>query len=156
MNYVGRYSCNVLIDNISDHLPSILMLSGVTAHKKEPVLIKSRDLRKRNMEVLKRSLDNTNFERLIVVNDLNTSFSNVHSKLVEQIDWFVPETTRTICGKKLRRESWISAGLLKSITRCKKLYKDTLRPSCTEKDRSKYVAYNAMLRRTKRSAMKLY
>ena len=65
MNYIGRYNCNVLIDNISDHLPSILSLSGVTAHKKEPVLIKSRDLCKRNIDVLKRSLDNTNFERLI-------------------------------------------------------------------------------------------
>ena len=85
MNYVGRYSCYVLIDDISDHLPSILLLSGVTAHKKEPVLIKSKDLRKCNMEALKQSLDNTNFERLIVVNDLNTSFSNVHSKLVEQM-----------------------------------------------------------------------
>ena len=53
MNYVGRYSCNVLIDNISDHLLSILLLSGVMAHKKEPVLIKSRDLCKRNMDVLK-------------------------------------------------------------------------------------------------------
>ena len=102
MNYVGRYSCNVLIDNISDHLPSILLLSGITGNKKEPVLIKSRDLHKRNMDALKRSLDMTNFERLIVVNDLNTSFSNVNSKLVEQIDWFVPETTHTICGKKLR------------------------------------------------------
>ena len=97
------------------------------------------------MDALKRSLDNTNFERLIVANDLNTSFSNVHSKLVEQIDWFVPETTHTICGKKLRREPWISAELLKSIVRCKKLYKDTLKPSCTDKARSKYVAYNAML-----------
>ena len=53
MNYIGRYSCNVLIDNTSDHLPSILLLSGVTAHKKEPVLIKSRDLRKRNVDALK-------------------------------------------------------------------------------------------------------
>ena len=53
MNYVGRYTCNVLIDNISDHLPSILSLSGVTAYKKEPVLIKSRDLRKRNIDALK-------------------------------------------------------------------------------------------------------
>ena len=46
--------------------------------------------------------------------------------------------------------------LLKSIVRCKKLYKDTLKPSCTEKVRSKYVAYNAMLQKTKCSAMKLY
>ena len=97
------------------------------------------------MDAVKQSLDNTNFERLIVANDVNTSFSNVHSKLVEQIDLFVPETKRTICGKKLRREPWISAGLLKSIVRCKKLYKDTIKPSCTEKARPKYVAYNAML-----------
>ena len=53
MNYVGRYTCNVLIDKTSDHLPSILSLSGVTAYKKEPVLIKSRDLRKQNIDALK-------------------------------------------------------------------------------------------------------
>ena len=53
MNYVGRYNCNVLIDNTSDYLPSILSLSGVTAYKKEPVLIKSRDLCKRNIDALK-------------------------------------------------------------------------------------------------------
>ena len=102
MNYVERYTCNVLIDNISDHLPSILSLSGITAYKKEPVLIKSRDLCKRNIDALKQSLDNTNFESLIVDNDLNTSFNNVQTKLVKQIDWFVPEITHTISGKKLR------------------------------------------------------
>ena len=53
MNYVGRYNCNVLIDNTSDHLPSILSLSGVMAYKKEPVLIKSRDLHKCNIDALK-------------------------------------------------------------------------------------------------------
>ena len=96
MNYVGRYSCNVLIDNTSDHLPSILLLSGVTAYKKEPVLIKSRDLRKRNVDALKRSLDNKNFERLIVANDLNTSFSNVHSKLVEQIGLYLKQCVQFV------------------------------------------------------------
>ena len=156
MNYVGRYSSNVLIDNISDHLPSILLLSGITAHKKESVLIKSRDLRKQNLDALKRSLNNTDFEGLIVANDLNTSFNNVHSKLLECIDWFIPEMTRSISGRKLRREPWISAGLLKSITRCKRLYKDTLKPSCMDKTRSKYIVYNATLRKTKHSAMKLY
>ena len=89
MNYVGRYTCNVLIDNISDHLPSILSLSGVTAYKKEPVLIKSRDLCKRNIDALKQSLDITNFESLIFDNDVNSSFNNIHTKLVEQNDWFV-------------------------------------------------------------------
>ena len=149
MNYVGKYSNNVLIDNVSDHLPSILLLSGVTAHKKESVLLKSRDLCKRNLAALKRSLGNTKFEDLVVDNDLNTSFNNVHGKLLEQINLFVPETTRKISGKKLRREAWISAGLLKSIAKCKKLYKDTLKSTCTDKVRSRYIQYNAMLRKLK-------
>ena len=156
MNYVGKYSSNVLIDNVSNHLPSILLLSGITAHKKESVLLKSRDLRKRNLDALKQSLDNTNFEELVVDNDLNTSFNKVHGKLLEQINWFVPETTHSICGKKLRREPWISAGLLKSIAKCKKLYRDTLKSTCTDKTRSRYVKYNAMLCKVKRSAMKMY
>ena len=99
MNYLGRYTCNILIDNISDHLPSILSLSGVTAYKKEPVLIKSRNLCKRNIDALKKSLNKTDFEKLIVANDVNSSFNNVHTEIVRQIDWFVPETQHIISSK---------------------------------------------------------
>ena len=127
-----------------------------TAYKKEPVLIKSRDLCRRNIDALKQSLHNTNYERLIVADDVNSSFNNVHTEIVKQIDWFVPETQHMISCKKLRWEPWINAGLLNSINRSKKLYKNTLKRTCTEKDRSKYVTYNVMLRKIKRQDMNMY
>ena len=33
MNLVGKHTCNVLIDHMSDHLPSILLLHGITSNK---------------------------------------------------------------------------------------------------------------------------
>ena len=65
MNLVGKHTCNVLIDNMSDHLPSILLLHGITSNKKQPINITSRDLRKQNLEALKLSLNCVDFERML-------------------------------------------------------------------------------------------
>ena len=156
MNFMGKHTCNVLIDNTSDHLPSTLMLHGVMACNKEPVSITFRDLCKQNLDALKRSLGETNFEQLIVPGDMNVSFNNIHTEIIKEIETFVPETTHVISYKKLRRKPWISAGLLLSINKCKKLYKNTLKKTSTELDKLKYCNYNVMLRKLKRHAMQMY
>ena len=38
-NMVERYSCNVVLDDISDHLPRVLSLKGLNTAKTEPIKI---------------------------------------------------------------------------------------------------------------------
>ena len=42
---VENYSCNIMLDDISDHLPSILSLKGLKSAKTEPIEITSWDTR---------------------------------------------------------------------------------------------------------------
>ena len=42
--FSGRFESNILIDNISDHLPTIIVLKDMYTNKKEKVQIKSRDM----------------------------------------------------------------------------------------------------------------
>ena len=57
-----------------------------------------------------------------------------HAKLCEEIERFCPKTVRSINYSKLRREPWVTNGILKSIKKAKALYKETLINKCTDND----------------------
>ena len=42
--FCGRFESNILIDNISDHLPTVLVIRDMYTNKKDKVQIKSRDM----------------------------------------------------------------------------------------------------------------
>ena len=87
-------------------------------------------------------------------NNLNEKTNLVMQTLSNEIDDFLPTTTRRIQHRKLRREAWISNGLMKSMNKCRRLYRNQLKGSA--KDREKYKEYNDILRKVKRHAKKQY
>ena len=116
---------NVLIEDISDHLPSVVSITGLKLNKKEKVKITSRDTRKRNVDALLDSMNRTDWTKFIT-EDVNSSFSRLHTELSKKLDHFVPFCTHEVNHKNLRREKWITPGLLNSIKTSKKNYKKML------------------------------
>ena len=76
--------------------------------------------------------------------------------MTELIDHFTPMHTKTIKFKKLRREPWLTAGLVKSINKDKRLYRQTLRPNHTINDVTKYKNYHQILGKVKRHCKRQY
>ena len=64
--------------------------------------------------------------------------------------------TRQIKYKNLRREPWVSAGLLCCIRRSKNLYAQSLKKGGTDKDCIVYKEYSNLLNKLKRAAKKMY
>ena len=52
-NLCGAYTSNILINDTSDHLPTICVLNSLISAKKEPTVIKSRDTGLRKLAALK-------------------------------------------------------------------------------------------------------
>ena len=113
---------NVLIEDISDHLPSVLSISGLKLNKKEKVKITSRDTRKRNVEALLNTLSRIDWCKFLT-EDVNSSFNSLYNELSKNLDHFVPFITHEVNHKNLRREKWITSGILNSINMSKKNYK---------------------------------
>ena len=67
-----------------------------------------------------------------------------------------PVKTRKLHGEKLRREPWLTAQLKQSIDKSKKMYRSSLRKSCTSGEIAKYAAYKKTLRSTIRTAKRMY
>ena len=132
-NMVEKYSCNVVLDDISDHLPSILSLRGLNTDKTEPLTISSRDTRERNMQALTRELSATDWSDCLDVDDVNVSTKKLHDHLITKIDHHLPMCTRQIKYKSLRKEPWMSAGLMCCIRRSKKLYTKSIKKTPLKK-----------------------
>ena len=155
-NCCSSYESNVLIDDISDHLPSVCILKNAKVSRKKLITIKSRDTRKRNMDALKKSLNCTDWSELSKLKNVNEKAEWLHNKLVEKIDYYVPFCTHTINYKNLRREPWSTAGILHSIKHSKKLYSKSIRSDATETEIKEYKEYNRLLQKVKRTSKKNY
>ena len=147
----------IITDDISDHLPCLSVLKQILINKHSKVRITSRDTRDRCVNRLQQSLSEIDWDELCNQNsDVNIMTEKFQSILSERIDRFCPERTCTMNYSKLRHEPWLMAGIMKSITRLKKLYKNTLIANVKEQDIEKYKRYNKQLQKIKRASKKLY
>ena len=152
----GHTESRIMIENISDHLPSLVSISNFTHSQKERVKIYSRDTRKHNLAKLREALGNTNWDVELdpYRNNIEVMTEKFQRLLGENVDHFPPYRERTINHKKLRKEKWVTGALLISIQKGKKLYKKSISSKATSMDRKRYQDYMLVLRKVKRFAKK--
>ena len=134
----------ILIDNISDHLPCSVVLQNIQRNPKEGMEIESRNLK--FLPRLIEELQNYDWSSLNTPDSrVSERFDKFHHIIMEKIDHFVPITSKHIVYHKLRKEPWVSAGLLTSMKKEKRLYRDTLRKQASNDAFVKYRNYNVVL-----------
>ena len=127
-NILMNIKCGIIEEHISDHLPCYNVIQGLRATKQPTMEITSRDIRPKNIMALKRRLESN--PRLLLPqhgNSVDDQFDDFHKRLLEEINHFLPERTGKIHPKLIHREAWVSAGLLISIKKAKKLYRKHLK-----------------------------
>ena len=148
-NLCGRYASSVLINDISDHLPTACIIPSLIALKKDPIAITCRDSRPKNMKALKQQLTDINWSIELRGDLCNSNMAVLTNILTNTIDCCIPERTRYLNPKSIRREPWLTSGIKKSIDRNKKLYGESLQCPLT---RERYKNYNNALRKTIKKA----
>ena len=155
-NLCGSYHSNVLINDMSDHMPTICILSSFKMTKKEPTMITSRDTRPRNIKALKEHLNAYDWTGLLNSDSLDVNVDTLSNVLSIETDHCTPVKTRKIHGNKLRCEPWLTAQLKHCIDKSKKLYRFSLRKNSNSSDTTEYVKYKKTLRGAIRTAKRLY
>ena len=149
------YDSYVLQDNTSDHLPCVCILPDVKAAKRDKKTITTRSMKRMNIQRLKEELHNTNWDPILgKCDNLNQKTESVLQLLNDHINHFLPESTKHISYKKLRREPWITSAIMRSIKKSKTLYTQQLHG--TDNQKRKYREYNMILKKVKRHAKKQY
>ena len=72
------------------------------------------------MSRLKEELQDINWSEELASKNVDILSEKFHQILSEKIEHFTPLVSRTISTKNLRREKWLTAGLLNSFKKSKK------------------------------------
>ena len=155
-NLCGSYHSNVLINDMSDHMPTICILDSLKATKKESLNITSRDTCARNVKALKDHLNTYDWPSLLSNRTVDENVDCINNILSAEIEFCTPVKTRKIPGNKLRREPWITPQMKNCIDKSKRLYRVSIRKNSTTSEVKMYVDYNRTLRRAIRVAKRLY
>ena len=145
----GQTVNKILVDDISDHLPSVLILENLNPSKRKKIEVTSRDIRPKQIELLKKELS-SQLDTTTWKGDTNEQFDLLHDIILRSIDTHCPIRVRSLSNNKFRREPWLTAGLHISCNKQKKLYQTSIsnqaKPSAVEK----YKAYRNTLKKLKR------
>ena len=148
-----NFTANIAISDISDHLPTLMSSYQPKMYKKQPLSITSRTLDESACGKIKSELDEVNWDQYLAGHNSNTSYSCFHNKVQEVIDKISPVKTIKIKPNKILKDPWMTAGLLKCISKQKSLYKKSMENPHSIQMMDKYKKYRnklqEILRRTK-------
>ena len=117
------YKSGIILNDISDHLPSICLLREVKPGRRESKLIYSRDLSKKNLEKMNEKLKESLAVMTFNDSNLGVNFEAFHQTVSNVLDEIAPEKIIKISAKQYLHEPWMYKGLLKCSKKQEKLYK---------------------------------
>ena len=139
----------IILDDISDHLPLLVLLKQTKLLDNKPINFESRKLNENTIMLIKQKLFQINWTRLLNATNCSENFDLFSSKLNKIMDSVSPLVKVKISAKRKYREPWMTRGLEISGRRKLCLYKETLKATATCKDITKYKEYQNMYNRTK-------
>ena len=93
----------IIIDDISNHLPSLVKFNDLLQKMNTTKTITSRNLNEKNLTKIKDTLMTTDWSTVITEN-VDESFNSFHNVLLKTLDNHAPIVTRKLSNKRYRRE----------------------------------------------------
>jgi hypothetical protein len=119
----------ILITDLSDHLPTILVsdMNFDVKYKQKNKYVYKRCHTGDNIDRFKQELSKINWKTILNNNNADDDYNAFNKIVIELYDKCIPVKKRSSKYKKDPRSPWITKGILKSINTKNKLYKQYLR-----------------------------
>ena len=150
------FDSGLIVENISDHLPIIILMRQTRLTDKSPIEFDSRNLTEEKISRIKTELMCVDWNGILNSDDCSENFERFCNKVKDTMDDIAPIKHVCISGKRHFAEPWMTTGLETASQNNKKLYLETLRKDCPASVREKYKNGRNLLNRLKRSTMKNY
>ena len=121
-----------------------------------PIEFKSRNLSATKIQSIKEKLLNIDWNGMLNSEDCNINFDRFCDIIKKTMDQEAPIKTVRISTKRCFIELWMTTGLETTISKNKKLYKETLKSSCNQETIKRYKKSRNLLNRLKQNAMQTY
>ena len=145
---------NVIIDNISDHYPSIMAIDNPDLSTVDSAQVTVRKINENKINKIKNKLNLTDWNVELNALNANEAFNKVHNKLTTIIDSVAPE--KLIKIRTRRNVPWFTLGIKKSSDKDKRLFKASKCSTATSTLKDRYKTYHKVLLKAKQMARQLY
>ena len=149
------FDSGILLSDISDHLPSLVLLKQTKLLNKEPLEFTSRNLNEQKLKLINEKLHDIDWNGNLTSSDINLNFDYLSNSIDRVMDEIAPRCTVKISAKR-RFELWMSTSLEQSANKENLLYKKMLQENSTPADVKNYKTYRNTYNRIKQHAQETY
>ena len=150
-------NCSYIIrDDMSDHYPCLIILPELSDTFNLKRTIYKHTMKERNLTDLKSKLSSYDWPSILSPETCDESFNIFHTILMNSIDDACPERKIVTKGTKKKHNPWITGGILRSISKQKRLYQESLNSNVGSGNAAKYKLYKANLQRIIRKSKQDY
>ena len=150
------YEPTICISDISYHLPLVLSINNMHPLKLPQTKIEPENSKHNKMITLDDRIQNVEWPTKLMHKDANESFNNLHNYISDQLNDIAPIKTFPTNDKKLIRNKWLTSGLLKCMTKQRKLSKKTLQHNNKAQNHEQYRTYRNTLKKILRKTKETY
>ena len=149
MNIYTKQRTNVILYDLSDHLPCFLIVKNYFTNTKEKLFTCKCALNEKNIKKLSDNLSQINWVDYLYNKNAEESMNTFHRIIMENLDEIAPEQLVPVSTNCAIRECWMTPGLLKCSKKQLCLYKKFI-ATHTEANLSKYKMYKTVYQKLKR------
>ena len=146
----------ILLEDISNHLPSLVLMKQTKMMNKEPLNFKSRALNDNKIKCITEELKCKDWNEILRSDNVNVNFDQFCNELNETMDTYAPVKNVRISWKHKFTEPWMNKSIKKASNKCKHLYKKSLSQDVTEADKQKYKEYRNTYNKLKQTVQNEY
>ena len=107
-NLCGNFCSNILINDMSDHMPTICVVESLKTAKKDNIIITSRDTWPKNIAALKDHLQSYDWPALLNNTSLDRNIETLDNIVQTEMNYCTPVKSLKISYRKLRKEPWLT------------------------------------------------
>ena len=145
-----------MLSDISDHLPSLVLLKQNKLTNKEPLEFLSRNLTEVKISHIKNELNKVDWNGVLNSDDASRNCETFSNIIETTMDTVAPLQNYRIPGKQRYIEPWMMKGIENSSRKKIQLYKKMLKWGSSKNDANIYKQYRNTFNQTIRAAMWLY
>ena len=155
-NKLENLKSGIILTDISDHLPIFACFGTTINQKQENLKITCRPMNDEQINMIIKSLENTDWNSINNDNDINSTYDKLITKLWDTVNEYAPEKNITINKNKIIRQPWMTSGLLQSINTRHKLFRKSIGKPRNSTTYQSYIKYRNILNSLKRTTKQNY
>lgn len=145
----------IILTDVADHFGTFYLIQDKSKHIEQQTLVNKRIFSENNVNTFNESLDQTDFTDILNTDCPNVAYDKFMTLYKDKFNIAFPITKKRIHKRYIKREPWVSTGLLTSSRAKFKLFKKKLLHPTTE-NINKYKTYLNIFNKSKRTLKKHY